>query len=186
MKELWKDIIGYEYKYQISNFGRVKIKENKSKRFNMGQLRDYVQKSILIKPTTNGYGYLKVRLTDENKKVKNHYIHRLVALHFINNPNNKPQVNHIDGNKTNNHISNLEWNTEKENMNHASKYLNVNRDVSGINSKSPVLQLDIKTKQIICEYESITEAFKKTNISHISCVCRGQRKSAGGFLWKYK
>lgn len=186
MKEVWVDILGYEYKYKISNYGRVKIKENVSQRMNMGMLRDYVQKSKIMKPTRNGYGYLKVRLTDENGKAKNLYIHRLVAEHFIPNPENKQQVNHKDGNKTNNHVDNLEWATSSENITHAIDVLDFKPNTKGINAPSPVLQIDKETNKVVGRYDTITEAQKITGISHISCVCRGQRKTAGGYIWKYQ
>lgn len=75
-------------------------------------------KNKFILPVNNGAGYLKVSLCYDGK-VKNLYVHRLVALTFIPNPNNLPQVNHIDGNKQNNHFSNLEWCTPIENITHA-------------------------------------------------------------------
>lgn len=185
MKELWKDILDYEYKYQISNYGRVKIKENISQRMNMGELRDYVQKSKIMNPTRNGYGYLKVRLTDINGKAKNLYVHRLVALHFIPNPKNEPQVNHINGDKTDNNINNLEWNSRSENISHAFNVLGFEPNTKGINPPSPVLQIDILTNEILAKYESIKEVQNATGIAHISCVCRGERNTAGGFMWKY-
>lgn len=96
-----KDIIGYEGLYTISSDGKVfSIKRGK----------------YLTAAKTKG-GYLMVVL--QNKKRHNVYIHRLVALHFINNTQNKPQVNHIDGNKLNNDYSNLEWCSSKENIRHA-------------------------------------------------------------------
>ena len=100
--ENWKDIKGYEGLYQISNEGRV---------------RSLIGKEKILKPL-NTIGYFFVRLS-KDKIIKNYYIHRLIATHFLDNPDNKPQVNHINGIKTDNRLSNLEWNTRSENMKHA-------------------------------------------------------------------
>lgn len=182
--EIWKDIVGFEYKYQISNLGRVKIKENVSMRMNMGKMRNYVQRELIMSNTFDG-NYYKVGLVDERGKVKQIHIHRLLATHFIPNPNNLPQVNHIDGNKKNNDLSNLEWVTRSQNMKHAVDVLGFKPNTTGINPKRPVRQIDKSTGEIIKEYESIRVATEQTGIRHISCVCRGVRKSAGGYLWEY-
>lgn len=103
--EMWKDIEGYEGRYQVSNLGSVK---------------SLITKERILKPGTNNRGYLYVALS-ENGEAKNFLVHRLVALHFIPNPGQREFVNHIDGDKTNNMKSNLEWNTFRENYNHAMK-----------------------------------------------------------------
>lgn len=105
MKEVWKDIEGYEGLYQVSNLGNVRS-YNKGQQWNV------------LKPCVNTWGYEFVHLF-KNKKVKNAVIHRLVAQTFICNPENKKCVNHIDGNKKNNHVKNLEWTTHGENNKHA-------------------------------------------------------------------
>lgn len=107
MKEIWKAIKDYEGKYEVSNLGRVKSLERTSR------LNRKIKERILA-PREHTGGYLRVQLSR-----KDFYIHRLVAETFIPNPENKSQVNHIDGNKRNNRVDNLEWNTPLENNLHA-------------------------------------------------------------------
>lgn len=117
MIEVWKDIKGYEGLYQISNFGRVKSLE-RIVNTNFGKPK--LQLECYISGFKNTYGYKAYNFM-KNGKTKPLLFHRLVAIHFIPNPKNKSQVNHIDGNKINNHILNLEWATCKENINHCFK-----------------------------------------------------------------
>jgi hypothetical protein len=115
-KEFYKPIMGYEKLYEVSNFGNVKSLE---KIINKGKFGIVKFNEIILKPVLrNKNGYLIVNLY-KDKKVKIFQVHRLVAETFIPNINNKPQINHIDANKTNNHIENLEWVTPSENMIHA-------------------------------------------------------------------
>jgi hypothetical protein len=111
MNEIWKDIKGYEGLYQVSNFGNVKTLS----RFKNG----YMTKTRLLKhtPYTNGY-YMVTLVNGINRKKIS--IHRLVAQAFISNPDNKPEVNHFNGIKTDNRVENLEWCTHIENQKHAS------------------------------------------------------------------
>lgn len=189
MKEEWKDIKGYENYYQISNLGRIKS----SIWFNG---HEYIHREKILKPQNNKY--LTVRLA-KNKKIKQYTIHRLVAIHFIENKENKPYVNHIDGNKHNNRVDNLEWCTAKENTNHAynnglikkitnkkkEAILNNVKKAWGKNRKR-VRQYDLKGN-LIREYKSVSEAGKINNIpfSNISNCCRKNVHTAGGYIWKY-
>ena len=110
MEEIWKDVVGFEDYYQVSNLGRVKrIK---------GGRGTHIGKILHGAPATDGYWRVLLRKNSKSKCVN---VHILVAKAFIPNPDNKPEVNHIDGNKLNNACSNLEWVSHKENMDHAWK-----------------------------------------------------------------
>jgi len=100
MTEQWKDIKGYEGRYQVSNYGRIK---------------SFVGKEKLLTPTNNGYGYQIIGLWKGPTR-KNHYVHRLVAEAFVENPYGREVVNHLDFDKQNNNSNNLEWCTFRENV----------------------------------------------------------------------
>lgn len=105
INEIWKDCKGYEGLYQVSNLGRV---------WNI-KLQRY------LKGSYDKDGYIRVNLTAKNGKVKTERVHRLVALVFLDNPNNYPQVNHKDENKGNNCVDNLEWCDAKYNINYGTR-----------------------------------------------------------------
>ena len=123
-EELWKDIKGYEGLYQVSSFGRIKslLGWNGHK---------YVYREKILNPymqNSKGTYYRSVVKLKKNGKAKDYKVHRLVAQAFIPNPNNLPQINHIDGNPLNNNVNNLEWCTQKYNVNHAiDNELKINR-----------------------------------------------------------
>ena len=167
MDEIWRDIEGYEGLYQISNKGRVKSLHKGSER--------------ILRPVIDRYGYMFVFLYNDNAR-KYFKIHRLVAQAFISNPENKPQVNHKDENKKNNCIENLEWATAKENSNYGTR----NERVADSRSK-PILQYS-KSGDFIRGWKSAREVERMLGIanSHIIACCKGKRKSAGGFVWRYK
>ena len=105
MSEIWKDIEGYEGLYQVSNLGEVRsIIQTSSRR------------KCILRQYQNENGYMKVNLYNLNGICKKKYIHRLVAESFIENPSNKPNINHIDCNVKNNNVNNLEWCTQRENV----------------------------------------------------------------------
>lgn len=103
--EKFRDIKGYEGRYQVTSWGRVYS----------------VDKRRFIRQEETEKSYLRVDLIDENGKRKHHKVHRLVAKAFIPNPQNKKQVNHKDGNKQNNSVTNLEWVTDRENKEHQKR-----------------------------------------------------------------
>ena len=115
MKEIWRDIEGYECLYQVSNLGRIK-----SLKFWSNVHKKYYEKETILKNKINKHGYEFVGLHKHNK-TKNFSVHRLVAEAFIDNPKMYKEVNHIDGNKLNNNVENLEFTTRSENMLHAYK-----------------------------------------------------------------
>jgi len=126
-RERWKDIPGYEGYYQISNLGRVRSKNRIIKiKDCIGKKYSINRKSVnrKIRTQKNGYCYIGLSIKDKEKVF---LIHRLVAISFIPNIHNKPQVNHKDGNKLNNYVKNLEWCTELENKQHAK--------INGLNYK---------------------------------------------------
>lgn len=120
-QEIWKDIEGYEGKYQVSNFGNV--------RSLMYHNAKGIKRISLLKPATDACGYFRCALS-KNNILTTYKVHRLVAQAFIPNPNNYPQINHIDGNKKNNNVENLEWCTNSMNQVHAYSH-NLNQGARG-------------------------------------------------------
>jgi hypothetical protein len=103
-KEIWKNVVGYENLYLVSSFGRV--------------LSLFKNKNKILKQISHPLGYMKVNLY-KDKKMKTFFVHRLVAVSFLNNEKNKNEINHLDGNKKNNNLNNLEWCFGFENIRHA-------------------------------------------------------------------
>ena len=105
MQEIWKDVVGYEGLYQVSNLGNVKSLDKTV--FNKGSMRyNSIKGKTLSQNKTNGSGYKIVSL-NHNGKSKNHYIHRLVITAFLENENDYKYINHKDENRSNNNINNL-------------------------------------------------------------------------------
>jgi len=133
--EIWKDVMGFEGFYKISNYGKIKTLERVVDMPNGGTRLD---KSKLLKCRDTPNGYKMVKLMARGK-VKDISVHRLVGEHFIDNPNNKLTINHIDGVKHNNKYDNLEWATQSENILHS---LHILGNINTVNkSKRKIVQL---------------------------------------------
>lgn len=176
--EIWKKVDGYD-KYLISNYGRIK---------NLDYKRSH--KEMLMSSGKIKNGYLVIVLS-KNATRKTFLLHRLVANAFIPNPQNLPQVNHIDGDKTNNCVANLEWVTRKENVKHSFEKLgrisSTKGKEGGLSPAAKAVVQYYKRKRV-AEYGSIKEASFRTGIDEVSISysCRGIVKLAGGYRWKFK
>lgn len=165
-KEIFREIDGFP-DYEVSNIGRVCSFKG-----------EYPK---ILKPGKDQDGYLQVILYTGGKRVTKK-VHRLVAEAFVPNLENKPQVNHIDEDKMNNVADNLEWVTPVENCNHGTR----NKRMAEARGKAVV---QYTTDGVFMDlYSSLAEAERITGISqsHISEVCRGKRKTAGGYEWCYE
>jgi NUMOD4 motif/HNH endonuclease len=181
----WKDVVGYEGVYMVSNTGEVKSLKR------LDSLGRVVSEKILKQRKHTG-GYMIVNLSSPTG-AKTHYIHRIVAESFIDNKDGLPHVNHKDGNKENNSLSNLEWSTVQENIIHAFKN-GLNKSPKAMlgkfgkehNRSKSVLQYLNGNK--IAEYGSISEASRNTGvaIASISRCCLGRQVKAGNFNWQFQ
>lgn len=188
MEEIWKDIQNYEGYYQISNLGNVKSLHYGSKVNNPNWDK---LPSHLLKQKVSTSGYLRVELYKQKSR-KCFYVHRLVASMFIPNPLNKPEVNHIDGNKLNNCVDNLEWTTISENQIHAIK--NGLRKSSPMLGKighlspcsKPVIQYDLQGNFIklwLCGSDAARNL--SMSATSISLCATNKHKTANGYIWRY-
>ena len=173
MEEIWKDIDGFDGMYQVSTLGRVKSFKHKEIR------------------------YLKFQSIKNYKRVhirhngRNHYlfVHRLVAMAFIPNPDNKPVINHLDENPSNNNVANLEWATQKENINWGISLSKRAYSQRKTHNPKAVYQFD-KSLNLINVFYSCHEAARQTGfcrsgIGH-SCNQDNKFKTYKGFIWRYE
>ena len=191
LEEIWKDVVGYEGLYQVSNLGRVRSLDHMRRCKN----HEYMQKGRILKNGFDrGKAYFRICLS-KNGIVEYFTIHRLVAQTFIPNPENKPQVNHKDGNKLNNNVNNLEWATVSENIQHAynTGLSKVTTDTKRKISKTmenrncvEIIQYDVYGN-FLSRWKSAHEIQRilGLNNANIIQVCKGTRKTAGGYVWKY-
>ena len=166
-EEIWCPIKGYEGLYGVSDQGRVR-----SLKFG---------KERILKQGRAGGGYLQVGLR-KNRERKMCYVHRIVAQTFIPNPDNLPEVNHIDENKENNSVQNLEWCDRKYNINYGTRNQRQSEKLS-----KPILQYT-KYGKFVREWKSTRDVERNLGYFHnsISNCCTGRYKSAYGFIWKFK
>ena len=175
--EEWRDVVGYEGLYQVSDQGRVKSLKRK---FIDKIGRERYVKECILKSVIDRYGYLLVSLYAGGKQ-KRHTVHRLVCEAFHENLDNKPQVNHINEIKTDNRASNLEWATARENSNFGTR----NERLGKAQSK-PVAQY-AQDGELIKVWPSTMEVERQAGFSNgnISQAANGKYKHAYGFIWKY-
>lgn len=181
--EIWKPIKGYETKYEISNKGRVK---------SLNYLR--TNKPQIMSPKDNGKGYQEIILCKDGTYI-HHYIHRLVGEAFIPNPNNLPEINHINEIKNDNRVENLEWCDHLYNNRYNDRGKKIGDKLRGRNnnhSSKPVIQYDMDGN-FIKEWPSLNEVVRNgiTNHSSLRAALKGHRGnkkiySAGGYKWRYK
>ena len=182
--EIWKNLIGFDLPYQVSNKGNIKCLAYKLVDiFN----RVYNKKEHLLHKTLHGSGYYVVTLR-KNKRSRVYRLNILIAKTFIDNPNNLPTVDHIDGNKLNNNVTNLRWCTPKENKHNINTFSkSIESSIKSIKSRvKPVYQLDSNYK-VIAKYNSAIEAAKEIGCSScfIQRCCTIPNRTAKGFHWSY-
>lgn len=180
-REIFMDIPYFEGMYQISNYGCVKSCDRIIS-------NGVFKRGIILKLMKTKKGYLRVDLSKNGKRYS-FQVHRLVAMVFIPNKDNKPCVDHINGNKCDNRVVNLRWCTNLENvyysMDNKTKHIITPEESS---TARKVAKLDLQGNEIEI-YPSISEAARKNGIksaTKISSVCNGFRHTAGGFKWEYR
>ena len=172
--EVWKDIEGYPG-YQVSNLGRVRSLNYS----HTGQVR-------VLKPGRNSSGYLFVNLC-KNGKHKLCTVHRLVAIAFIPNPDNLPEVNHINEDKTDNRVENLSWVSHVQNCRHGTRNKRVAEFLTNRPDYSKRVAQYTLDGTLVAIYPSAREAARQTGFKrpNISNCCLGNYKTAYGYIWRY-
>ena len=175
--ENWKEIKDYEGYYEISDYGNIRSVAHKVKT-KCGAYRKSPGRMLIQKTTAKGY---KQAHLSKGGEAKWFLVHRLVAMAFVPNPNNFPQVNHKDEDKMNNRYDNLEWVTPSDNC----KYGHRNDNIIARTRKC-VSQFSLDGT-FLRTFKTLNGAARETKIgaSHICCVCKGKRDQAGGYKWEY-
>lgn len=190
--ETWKDVVGYEGLYQVSNFGRVKSIEHYSAVKRGDIVMNMKKPGRILQPLIRQHGYLGVQLYGRGghatKNMKTFSIHRLVAEAFIPNPDGLEEVNHINEDKQDNRMVNLEWISHKDNTNFGNtqkKRVATNRVKH--NKFIPILQYSING-DFIKRFDSISDAARETHTyaGNIIKCAKGNYTHTGGYVWKYE
>ncbi|WP_406539117.1 NUMOD4 domain-containing protein [Fibrobacter sp.] len=180
--EVWKDITGYEGKYQVSTYGRVRSLDH----YGSNGQTIVLYKGKVLKPCMGSEGYHHVYFYD-GTKVHSNLIHRLVANAFIPNFNKKREVNHIDEDKLNNNVSNLEWLSPNENANFGTRNTRAieTKKKNGLLKKVYMLDTD---GNFLANFESIENAAKYVGgyRTNIWACCNNKAKTAYGYRWRYE
>lgn len=190
MDEIWKPIDGLEW-HDISNLGRVRRREHIEKNKNgVGKRYD----NRVLKQHTDRLGYKTISIKENGERYKEGYVHRIVAMAFVENPYGKPCVNHIDNNPGNNVSTNLEWCTHKENMDWMRTQGRADRTETWIENLNS--GLDFLRKRVVGINKVTGEKIYFDGVNHVarsgfqpSCVsncCNGKRKSHGGYTWRFE
>lgn len=187
--EEWRDIEGYEGLYQVSNEGRVRSVDIEIDAYNFNAKRNikYIKKGCILAGSPDKNGYLQVTLCRGSKDHKRCKVHRLVALAFIPNPDNLPEVNHKDECKENNFADNLEWCDRVRNVTWNDLHLRTgykNRNNPLLSRR--VMQLSVNG-ELIAIYDSTREA-ERNGFNHcdVSLCCNGKLKTHKGYRWQYE
>jgi len=186
MQEIWKDIKGYEGLYQVSNLGNVKVLDRKIK----SNYNYFIRKGRILKlciGKKDGYVYVCLTKNNKGKTVK---VHRLVAQAFIPNPNNLPQINHKDEDKTNNNVDNLEWCTSLYNNNYGTRNTKLYNKTSFRKGHKPKSCKKVAKYSLdgtlLDIYFSIREAGRINNFSASSIYrCCENKAKCRNYIWKY-
>lgn len=182
--EVWKDIVGYEGMYKISSCGRVLAAGRIRSNFNK-----FYKEHFLTIQTDKG-GYHRVTLYKDGKP-RFIPVHRLMAVAFIPNPENKPQVDHINGIRTDNRVENLRWTTNKENVGNSNTLIHKTALMQGGRNPMaiPVVSVDITTGEVRyfgAASEALPElGIKGRNSTFIGLCCKGKKGSYKGRRWYY-
>lgn len=176
--EVWKDIAWTGGQYQVSDTGKVR---------SWIRLKDGRIKSSILKAHIDSKGYERIKVT-AHRTSRTLKVHREVAVAFIANPEHKPQVNHINGNKRDNRACNLEWVTNAENARHAAANGLWDRNFAGIREaneikKTPIIAIDIQSGKEY-SFDSMCDAQRFTGTKHINSVLNGERSQAKGFTFR--
>jgi hypothetical protein len=187
--EEWKDVVGYEGLYQVSNLGRIKSLPRISKTTRGAKEFKYLVKGQILTPQKRRHGYLSVFLygkSQEKGSFEQKSVHRLVAEAFIPNPNGFAEVNHIDEDKQNNKAENLEWITHADNTNYGNaQKKRIAKLINGPKAKA-VSQFDLDGR-FIRTFPSMAEVKRQLGYdqSNIHRAANGKYFQAYGYLWRY-